>query len=302
MRNNNVYYTGEEYSLRFGIFMSNLRSVRDFNKKSSDTHFTVGINPYSAYTPAEIASYLKGAVGQMESNTKYSKSVESLGLTFKDAPDAFDWRNSTQVVNPIKEQGNCGSCWAFSTITVQESRWKIVHDQHFTLSEQELIDCCTTCYGCFGGLPINAITYVIDNQHGCFEEDYHYPNRYQQEACKYNPEYDVAKITGYVSVAQGDESDLKEKLYNLGPVSILLDSSPWSFVYYQNGIYTDDTCSKSFFNHAVALVGYGVEEGQEYWILRNSWGLKWGEEGYMRIQRNKNVCGLAEHGIIPTVE
>lgn len=305
MRNYNIIYTGEEYSLRLGIFLSNLRYAQEFNKKNSKHLFKVGVNQFFALTPSEISQYLKGAKGDTSQiiNSPYLKDIKTQKRVSNDVPDSFDWRDKKDVVGEIKEQGSCGSCWAFSTITVQESRWSIEKGKKYRLSEQELIDCATTCYGCYGGIPTNAIDYVIKNQNGHFDQDYLYPNRYQREVCKYDPSHDVSLVTGYVKVKSGDENDLKEKLATLGPVSILLDSSPWSFVYYTSGIYNDAKCSKTFFDHAVAFVGYGSENGTDYWILRNSWGTKWGENGYMRIQRNAdNVCGLASNCIIPTVD
>lgn len=306
MRSNNVFYTGDEYAFRLGVFVTNLRRVQEFNKKGSKYLFKVGMNPFFALTPTEISQYLKGAKGDVSQikNSPYLKDIKTLKKVTNDVPDSFDWRDTPNIVGSIKEQGSCGSCWAFSTITVQESRWAIVKGKKYILSEQELIDCVTTCYGCNGGLPTNAIKYIIENQNGHFDQNYLYPNRYKRETCKYDSSHDVSLVTGFVQIKAGDEEELKEKIATIAPVSILIDSSPWSFVYYQSGIYNDEKCSKTFIDHAVALVGYGIDENNtEFWILRNSWGTKWGEEGYMRIQRNAGgVCGLASNCIIPTVE
>ena len=205
----------------------------------------------------------------------------------------MDWREH-HVVNPIKNQGQCGSCWAFGTIQAIESSYAIVHSTLYVCSEQNLVDCCTYCYGCNGGVESQALEYVLRAQDGSvsLEADYPY-TALDGEKCLFDTSRAVAPITGYVNGVRFDEENLKELVAN-GVCDIAIDASQWSFQMYSGGVYDEPACSSSRIGHAVGLVGYGAEDGREFWIVRNSWGEEWGESGYVRMSRNKdNQCGVA---------
>ena len=291
MREFGVYFTGDEYNLRLGIFLSNLRFIQEHN--AGESTFKLGINHLSHLTPAEYRSMLGARQGQ---------NYEGISSNGFKAPDAFDWRDKGAVC-PIKNQGQCGSCWAFSVIQAQESQWFIKKGQLISLSESNMVDCCTACYGCQGGWPDRTYNYVIKNQKGQFMTEADYPYVAQDQPCKFDSSKGVTLVTGYVTIKSQDENDLKEKLAQYGVASVCIDASQASFHSYKSGVYNEPKCSSTWLDHAVGCVGYGTDNGVDFWIVRNSWATTWGEQGYIRMIRNKkNQCGVATTAIIPKVE
>lgn len=289
MRTNNKFYTGDEYHLRLGIFLSNARYVQDFNRRNGLT-FRVGINKFSCHTPAEY----KAILGGRASTQKVSKKVFRAK---KDTPESYDWRDKG-VVNPIKDQASCGSCWAFSAIATSESAYAISTGNLLQFSEQNLVD-CAPCYGCNGGWSDNACNYVISDQNGQFNSEDDYPYTALDGTCSFDSSKGIGKIVDILPVTYGDENDLKEKVAQYGVASVSISAGNTPFMSYTGGILDDDQCSWFAIDHAVACVGYGAEDGVEYWIVRNSWGTSWGEQGYVRMSRNKNnQCAIASQAFI----
>ena len=288
MRNTNNFYTGEEYKLRLGIFLSNQQFVREHNSNPSNT-FKVSMNHLAALTPSEYKSLLG-----FNSNirTKLQRSPIQKINNKNNNDEELDWRNKG-AVNPIKNQGSCGSCWAFSAIQNCESSEFLKYNKLYQFSEQSLVDCVTADAGCNGGLPSDAFTYIIDECNGkvMLEDDYPYLGI--DDTCKFDINKAIGHFTSYIEIKQGSESDLAEKCQNYGPLSIGIDASQISFQLYNGGIYNEQKCSSVFLDHGVGLVGYGSDDGVKYWIVRNSWGTGWGENGYIRIIRGSNKCGVA---------
>lgn len=291
MRSNNQYFIGDEYNLRLGLFIARGRYIREFNKRPGNT-FKVGFNKFSCYTPAEYQTLL----GFRMDKKAYEKNTESKKYTVKE-PDTLDWREKG-VVNAIKDQGQCGSCWAFSAVCTCESAYAIKTGTLLSYSEQNLVDCVTLSFGCNGGNPSYAITYVTYIQSGQFNSEQDYPYKAVGGTCSYDSSKAIGKVTSYHSVFFHSESDLLSKLVNYGPVSVAIDASQTSFNSYSGGIYQDSSCSSWFLDHAVACVGYGSENGTNYWIVRNSWGTSWGEDGYFRLLRGENMCGIASSALV----
>lgn len=292
MKEHNIIYTGNDYHLRLGIFVTNTRRVSEFNR--AGLSFKVGINKFSCFTPAECRALL--GVRGLPPPVTHTVTAAKTGT----APDAIDWREKN-AVNPIRDQGGCGSCWAFSAIAAQESMWAINKGVLQKLSECDLVECCKDCSGCDGGWPHAAYSWKIDNQDGLYMLLSDYPYNPICHGCLFDKTKGVQKITGYVAVEEGNEEDLKEKVGTLGPVSICVDALEWSFIAYTSGIYDEPHCDPTLLNHAIAVVGYGTENGIDFWIVRNSWGLGWGEQGYIRMIRNKNnQCGVATKAVVPT--
>lgn len=293
MRNNNMMYTGDEYQFRLGLYLANARRVQEFN--SQDKSFTIGLNKFACYTPAEYKALLgvRRPVG-------LKKQPAAEFTTKLAAPDAKDWR-AENAVTAVKDEGVCGACWAFSAIAVCESCYAIHKGQLYTLSEQNLIDCDTYSYGCEGGYPYVVFTHVLSHQNGKFMTETDYPYKAARGTCAWDENKAVAGIGGMVYADEGSESDLKEKIGTMGPASIIIDASSSNFQLYTSGIYDEEGCSPSNPNLACACVGYGTENGVDYWIVKNSWGIAWGDQGYIKIIRNKdNHCGIASEAIIPT--
>ena len=283
MRETNQFFTGEEYQRRLGVYLSNKRLVQEHNAKNAG--FSVSLNKFAALTPSEYKSLLG------------FKPIHHVQASQKVAtPNAaeVDWRNKG-VVNDIKDQAQCGSCWAFSTIQTVESIYAINKGKLYSFSEQNLVDCVTSCYGCNGGLMTSALTYIAQSQGGKVMTETDYPYKGVDQSCKFDSSKAFnAGVTGYGEVASGSESDLAAKCQSVGPIAIAIDASNWSFQLYSGGIYDESSCSSSNLDHGVGLVGYGTEGSTAYWIVRNSWGTSWGENGYIRMVKDKNnQCGEA---------
>jgi len=204
------------------------------------------------------------------------------------APDSFDWRDKGAVTN-VKDQGQCGSCWAFSTVGNVEGQWFLKHQQLTSLSAQELVDCDKVDEGCNGGLPDQAYDYII--KAGGLESDAKYPYTARDGKCKFDKTLVVAKISACTYIGK-DEDLIKDTLFQTGPLSIGINAADMQF--YSSGIDNPkkSKCNPSQLDHGVLLVGYGTESNTPYWIIKNSWGSGWGEKGYYRIVRGKGACGM----------
>ena len=225
------------------------------------------------------------------SKFKYNKEI---------LDDSIDWRNF-DVVTPVKDQGYCGSCWSFSATGSMEGAWALYSGDLIELSEQQLID-CSISYGdlaCNGGLMDNAFEYAIDNSM-CSEEEEPYLEKISNcKVCE-----NIAHFTSCVDVTSGNELHLKEAVFNT-PVSVAIDANNDIFQFYSSGIIKQDDCSTNL-DHGVLVIGYGEENGVKYWLLKNSWGESWGENGYFRLERmdkenNDGTCGITMQASYPVV-
>ncbi|OHT08398.1 Clan CA, family C1, cathepsin L-like cysteine peptidase [Tritrichomonas foetus] len=288
MRNTNQFYVGNEYQLRFGIFLSNARYVQEHN--AGDSKFTVSLNKFAALTPSEYKVMLGYKTGMKAE--KVSRGMKKPNV------DSIDWREKG-VVNEIKDQAACGSCWAFSAIQAAESAYAISTGTLESYSEQNLVDCVQGCYGCSGGLMDYAYKYIIDRQKGkmILESDYVYTAL--DGVCKFAQFQTVGNVASFLYIAENDEEDLAANVETHGPVAVAIDASHQSFQLYKSGIYDEPECSATFLNHGVGCIGFGSDNDTKYWIVRNSWGLTWGEEGYIRIIRKDNRCGIAASACFP---
>jgi cathepsin L len=285
MRQTNQFFTGDEYHSRLGVWLANKRFVQEHNKAHD---FKVSLNHLAHLTQAEYQSLL-GFKGISNGKVQQIKG--------DDVPDSFDWREKG-VVNAIKNQGSCGSCWSFSTIQCIEGIYAKNKGTLYSLSEQNLVDCVTTCNGCNGGLMDNAYKYVIASQGGKFMLESDYPYTAKDGKCAFDASKSYAQIKADYQVP-ADETSLKAAVATYGPIAIAIDASHISFQLYTSGIYNPLICSSQNLDHAVGCVGYGTD-GKDYWIVRNSWGTTWGESGYIRMIRNKkNHCGVATMAFYP---
>ena len=286
------YKSMNEFMARFQVFKSNYMATL----KQEKTTFTTGITKFSDMTKQEFAkiylnlNYDAMAMANFEPTTVKVKNA---------APDSFDWRYEGRV-SDVKNQASCGSCWAFATVANLEGLYYANKYVMKTFSEQMLVDCDTSDSGCNGGLMQYSFTWLKNN--GGIMEDKDYPYTAVDGTCKKDSsKYVDMKITGYKKLGSSwstwsavDEEEVKEFLYETGPLAIALNADYLSS--YTGGIvdYSSSQCPSSGINHAVTLVGYGTDEssGMDYWIIKNSWGSDWGEYGYFRIRRGNGTCGV----------
>jgi len=295
-----TYSSAAEDELRMKIFQNTVAGINAHNElfKAGKVHFEQGINHFSDMTLSEYRYQNNGF--QMPANLTGEVFVPSEDAV---VPDAIDWRQKGYVT-PVKNQGQCGSCWAFSSTGSLEGQWFRKTNRLVSLSEQNLVDCCNPYgnYGCRGGWQENAFKYIQAN--GGIDTEASYPYYAVQYSCRYNANYNAAQVTGYVDVTRLDENALKQAVGTVGPVSIAIDASKASFQSYKSGVYYEPSCSSTALDHAVLIVGYGHDSqyNEDYWIVKNSWGTWWGENGYIKMIRNYyNNCGVASHPTYPTV-
>jgi len=285
------FFTGDEYAFRYGVFLTNLRYIRDFNKNGK-RGFSIGTTPFAHLTAPEF----KVMLGLKKTREVRSGRKFAAKEGFK-APEELDWREKG-VVTPIKDQGSCGSCWAFSAVCAQESAWAIEHSDLISLSESNLVDCLEDCDGCGGCYPYTAYDNIISAQDGKFMKEEDYPYVEEQQKCKYDSSKSITQIGSYEIVDMGNENALLQAVTQ-GVVSVCIDGSMTDFQLYKSGIYDDDVCSIWDLDHAVACVGYGKSGATDFWIIKNSWGEDWGESGYIRMVRGKNMCGITMMAVLP---
>jgi cathepsin L len=221
---------------------------------------------------------------------------EDISLT----DDTVDWRTKGAVTG-VKNQGQCGSCWAFSATGSIEGAYQIAKKSLVSSSEQQLVDCSRSYgnYGCSGGLMDSAFKYTIAVKGLDTETSYPYTAR--DGTCKFNPSNIGTTISSYKDVQKGSES-AQQTAVNAQPVSVAIDASHSSFQLYHSGIYYESRCSASQLDHGVLAVGYGTQSSSEYWIVKNSWGTSWGMSGYILMSKNKNNnCGIATMSSYPVV-
>jgi len=294
-------YDGREEVARRLIWEENVADIVRHNLRADmGLHkFKKGINEFSDMSHEEFVKHFNGFRSSGFRSNKASNWLEPLNIQ---VPDKVDWRDQG-LVTPVKNQEQCGSCWAFSATGSLEGQHKKKTGDLVSLSEQNLVDCSRPQgnNGCEGGLMDNAFEYIKLNKGIDTEESYPYTAQDGAE-CLFKRADVGATCTGYVDIPRGDEDALKKAVATVGPVSVAIDASHSSFQSYQSGIYNEAECSTQQLDHGVLIVGYGTEDAGDYWLVKNSWGLTWGMQGYIKMSRNNgNQCGIATMASYPLV-
>jgi KDEL-tailed cysteine endopeptidase len=296
-RFNRRYSNLQELESRFFIFRENLIGILSHNADHTQ-NFTMGVNQFTDLTPEEFrAQYVGGLKAEVG-----SYGCKTFSSTASGAPSSIDWRNKGAVTS-VKDQGQCGSCWTFSATGAIEGAWAISKGQLIDLSEQELVDCATGIaygsHGCNGGQMEGAFKYVIEHGQCSLSS---YPYTAKDGSCKTCSS--VADISSCSDVKPNDQISLKGAVAQQ-PVAVAISADTKIFQSYSSGVITSSSCYTSL-NHGVLTVGYGTENGQDYWLVKNSWGTSWGMQGYVKIAKSSStndpgICGIAMDPSFPTI-
>ncbi len=325
---NITYSSNDELQARLEIFKDNYLRLENKLKTKKQNHLS-GITRFFDHTEQEFqknhlslnlplqevikAQKFKGSFMERQnedpdvnfrnlniSNHATENNNQTRLLQTSTIPASFDWRNYG-VLSGVKNQGTCGSCWAFSTICVTEARYAMKYGVLPNLSEQQLINCDTYNNGCNGGNAGSAFYYLQYFSAGILKET-DIPYTGVASSCNTSNKTPVAKISSYMTAGTKDEEYIKQMLYTYGPLSVSMNAK--YLQYYKGGIITATAteCNPSTLNHAVNLVGWGTENGIKFWIVRNTWSSSWGENGYFRIQRGTGTCGINQYVVTAFVK
>jgi len=298
---NNKQYSDAEEHVRRAVWESNLQTVQEHNLKADlGVHtYYLGMNKYADMTNSEFVKVMNGYNVNVQGERK-PRSTFKFNPSIK-VPDTVDWRDKGYVT-PIKDQGQCGSCWAFSSTGSLEGQHFNKTGKLVSLSEQNLVDCSTKQgnQGCNGGLMDQAFQYIADNNGIDTEDSYTYEA--VDGTCRFKAETVGATDTGFTDITSKDENALQQAVALVGPISVAIDASHASFQLYKKGVYSEIFCSQTRLDHGVLAVGYGTDGSKDYWLVKNSWGEDWGDKGYIQMSRNKkNQCGIATASSYPLV-
>jgi KDEL-tailed cysteine endopeptidase len=282
-----IFATPVEYKYRLSVFAKTLAYIKEVNNKQND--YELGLNQFSHMTYEEFKPKYTG----LNYNPNYERNIVEEEINLKQAPTSVDWRTQG-AVNPVKNQGQCGSCWAFSATAAIEGIWKIAGNTLQNLAEQQMVDCSAAFgnNGCNGGLMDNAFKYIISVKGQ--EPTSTYPYTAVKGTCKFSSAKIAAHISGYADVPKNNCKTLLT-FATAQPTSVAIDAT--KIQSYKSGVFSDALCGTNL-DHGVAVVGFGTDAptGKQFWIVRNSWGASWGEQGYIRMDRNVSpttgICGI----------
>jgi len=285
---------GNEEEQRFQVFKANVDIINAENAKKLS--YQLGVNQFADLTAEEFAKERMGFKpanrwGDLPNVPFPNTSGEVLA-------DSIDWV-AKGAVTPVKNQAQCGSCWAFSTTGSLEGAYQIASGKLVSLSEEDLVQCDHNGdQGCQGGLMDNAFGWIKQTGGICTEADYPYTSGSGITGTCKKTCTPAVTLTGFTDVPSKDEDALKSAVAK-HPVSIALEADKSAFQLYTGGVLDSPSCGTQL-DHGVLIVGYGTDSGKDYWKVKNSWGADWGESGYIRIVRGKNMCGLAMQPSYPT--
>lgn len=283
-----TYATTAEEEARLELFRKKVQEFEEHNKlyAAGKVTWKKGVNKFADWTKEELDDFVQAIA--MDEDSRINKEIFKPNPNMNGKiPESFDWREKG-AVTPVKDQGECGSCYAFGTLASVETEYYRKTGKLLSLSEQNIMDCDLMTHGCDGGSPEMVFEYLRDNGVMLEEE---YPYTAQKEDCLFNSSMSVLKIQGYGLVV--NESDIPEALVTRGSlvVSLVADMDVWFA--YKEGVLPPANCNIDV-NHGVAIVGYGTENGLAFYLIKNSWGEHWGEAGYVKVPRGENYCKVSQ--------
>lgn len=298
-----------EERYRMEVFERNKAMIKEHNKRYElglET-YKLGMNKFGDLTEEEFAAeFLNEDMSYMETDSMNGSAYlppANLGVL----PANVDWRSRGAVVTRVVNQGTCGACYAISAAGALESHIFLKGGNLVALSSQQIVDCSYNYIyknkGCKGGFLDKTFQYIKD--YGLLpEEEYPYIAKNDWRlGCRYNRAKVIGRSAGYMNLPKGDEAALAVAVANAGPVAIGMQSKYSNLRFYKSGIHFSTRCDHKFIDHAMVVVGYGTSpDGGDYWLVKNSWGQEWGENGYVRMARNRDDnCGVASHAKYPLV-
>jgi cathepsin L len=285
------YASQAEYHAHKKLFHKRVAEVIAHNRRT-DVTWKKAVNKFTDMTESEQQRYRGHSVALARKLRATFESVDNMfdGYDVNDLPPSVDWRNNNpRIVSDVKDQGSCGSCWAFATTEIVESAVAQATGTLLTLSPQNIVDCapnphhCGGTGGCEGSIPELGMTYVQQSGQSL---DSDYPYVAHDQPCVASTTPKAATIPGFVKLAENNYTQLMSAVATMGPVAINVAAGSWGS--YGAGVYTCQQ-SETDIDHVVQLVGYGTDPTQgDYWLVRNSWGPGWGEAGYIRVQRHSD--------------
>jgi len=296
----NKQYQPEEYESKFAVFKENLLEIDRRNRLNPNAHYN--ITKFADMTTQEFRRYPCGVdkLSDLNSLRPDFKPVMAEPYVPQSGalPVTWDWV-SKGAVTPVKDQQQCGSCWAFSTIGNIEGVWHLAGHPLVGLSEQQEVSCSTTDYGCSGGWPFWAMTDMLNTPYsGRIDSESGYPytsGNGENGVCQFGTKDVGATIKSYKSYCNEQtaaclETQMQQLMMQYGPLSVCLNATPMQF--YTGGVDNPTNCDPDEIDHCVTMVGWGVDSGTPYWRIKNSWNTNWGEEGYYRLIRGTGACGI----------
>jgi len=288
----NKSYSRTEEEIRFSNFQDSIERIRISNSKN---HGQKGIARFglTKFSDLSVEEFKSTILMKNKIVPDVNHPGPKIQKTKKAIPNVFDWRNKG-VVTKVKNQGQCGSCWAFSATETIESAWIMKHKLSnvtmVPLAPQQIVDCDTSDSGCGGGNTPGAYDYIMST--GGLETNYSYPYTAQDGTCAFSQSKVYANIVSWDYACYIEmEHELLETTYTTGPTSICVDASNWQD--YESGVMTGWQCAwVDLLDHCVQAVGWNLNAPVPYWMVRNSWSTDWGENGYIRLEYGDNTCGL----------
>lgn len=289
-------YSDNEYETRYNTWKNNMKMIEQHNQKGQHT-YTLKPNHFADWEHEEFKYFMLPkslATGPRPTFEATLVHPEPTAEELAALPASIDWRTKG-AVTMVKDQGVCGSCWTFGTTGSLEGAWAAKYGKLVSLSEQQIVDCAWTDdlgqgdSGCDGGFAAPAMQWIMDNQGIALQEDYKY--LMVDGWCDPSVRTSGVHVKGYVNVTMNSEAALQQAVATIGPVAVAIDAAHEHFEYYSSGVYYNPKCKNDMdsLDHEVLVVGYGTDSvGGDYWIVKNSWSTHWGDDGYIKMARNKN--------------